>query len=318
MATNGKKPTPPSQRDISISAQQPYNPPSGAPGFAYEGNPSNAQPNLQDRSNQISFKGDTVKPFTLGIQDIDEAVIYYIENIIKPTVIQNGVVQKVPIVYGSAERWKQIQKSGFLKDVEGKTMLPFITFKRDSIEKNRTITNKLDSNFPNNYYVFTKTYNKKDVYDKFSILNNRKPTKEYYVVVVPDYVTVTYSFVVGTYYIEQMNKIVEAMNYASDSYWGNPERFKFKANIDSFSHAVEIVSANERSIRSTFSLKLNGYIVPDNIQKQLISLKKFSERNQVVFNTEIVSDVNNIPNINNLPNPRLDAYEGGSVDEIEF
>ena len=310
MAEQGKKPIPSTQREISISQHQPYD--------VTSGNPNNSFVNPKDRSNQISFKDDTVKPFTLGIQDIDEAIIYYIENIIKPSIVQNGVIQKVPIVYGSAERWKQLQKDGFLKDAEGKTMLPFITFKRDTIEKNRTITNKLDSNFPNNYYVFTKTYNKKDVYDKFNILNNRKPTKEYYVVVVPDYVTVTYSFVVGTYYIEQMNKIVEAMNYASDSYWGNPERFKFKANIDSFSHAVEIVSANERSIRSTFSLKLNGYIVPDNIQKQLISLKKFSERNQVVFNTEIVSDVNNIPNINNLPNPRLDAYKGGSVDEIEF
>lgn len=318
MATDGKKPIPPTQREISISAQQPYDPPSGAPGFTYEGNPSNAQQNPVDRSNQISFKGDTVKPFTLGIQDIDEAVIYYVENVIKPTVVQNGVIQKVPTIYGSAERWKQLQKDGFLKDAEGKTMLPFITFKRDSIDKNRSITNKLDSNFPNNYYIFTKTYNKKDVYDKFSILNNRKPTKEYYVVVVPDYVTVTYSFIIGTYYIEQNNKIIEAMNYASDSYWGNPERFKFKANIDSFSHAVETASTSERSVRSTFSLKLNGYIVPDNIQKQLISLKKYSERNQIIFNTEIVSDVNNIPNINSPLNPRLESYEGGTVDEIGF
>ena len=234
----------------------------------------------------------------LGIQDIDEAIVYYIENIIKPTVIQNGIVQKVPIIYGSAERWKQLQKDGFLKDAEGKTMLPFITFKRDSIDKNRSITNKLDSNFPNNYYIFTKTYNKKDVYDKFSILNNRKPTKEYYVVVVPDYVTVTYSFIVGTYYIEQMNKIVEAINYASDSYWGNPERFKFKASIDSFSHAVEVVSSNERAVKTTFSVKLYGYIVPDNVQKQLSSIKKYSDRNYVVFNSEIAG---NLESINNAP-----------------
>jgi hypothetical protein len=33
-----------------------------------------------------------------------------------------------------------------------------------------------------------------------------------------------------------MNKLIEAINYASDSYWGDPESFKFKASIDSFVH----------------------------------------------------------------------------------
>ena len=51
---------------------------------------------------------------------------------------------------------------------------------------------------------------------------------------MPDYVTINYSCVVQTYYTDQLNKIVEAINYASDSYWGNPERFKFRARIRYF------------------------------------------------------------------------------------
>ena len=294
MADQGKKPTPPTQREISISQQQPYIPPSGAPGFAYEGNPNDAFIDPKSRSNQISFRDDTVKPFTLGIQDIDEAIIYYIENIIKPSIVQNGVIQKVPIVYGSAERWKQLQKDGFLKDAEGKVMMPLITFKRNGIEKNKTIANKLDSNIPNNYYVLSKPYSKTNTYDKFNILNNTRPVKQYYAVVVPDYVTVTYDFVISTYYIEQMNKIVESINYASDSYWGNPERFKFKASIDSFSHAVEVVSTNERAVKTTFTLKLYGYIVPGNIQKQLSSIKKYSDKNHIIFTSEIAGDLDSI------------------------
>ena len=82
------------------------------------------------------------------------------ENIIKPTVQQNGVVQKVPVIYGSPEKWKQIQKDGYYRDSKGKIMMPLITFKRNSIEKNRSITNKLDSNSPNNINVFTKSYSK--------------------------------------------------------------------------------------------------------------------------------------------------------------
>ena len=38
-----------------------------------------------------------------------------------------------------------------------------------------------------------------------------------------------------TYYNDQLNKIMEALEYASDSYWGDPERFKFKATISTLS-----------------------------------------------------------------------------------
>ena len=34
--------------------------------------------------------------------------------------------------------------------------------------------------------------------------------------------------------LKQMNKIIEALEFASDSYWGDPERFLFRAAISSF------------------------------------------------------------------------------------
>jgi hypothetical protein len=172
--------------------------------------------------------------------------------------------------------------------------MPIITFKRNNITKDRSVGNKLDANFPNNIEVFEKSYSKRDEYNNFNVLNNRKPQKEYYAVVMPDYVTVTYDFIISTYYVEQMNKIVEAMNYASDSYWGNPERFKFRARIDSFQTNTELPVGAERIVKTNFTLTLRGYIVPDNIQKQLASIKKFSNAVQVVFTTEVVSNVNDL------------------------
>jgi hypothetical protein len=62
--------------------QEPYIPPAGAPGFSATGNPNLG--NEKGRGDQISFRGDTVKPFSIGIQDIDEAVFYYFQNVIKP------------------------------------------------------------------------------------------------------------------------------------------------------------------------------------------------------------------------------------------
>tara|TARA_R110000868_G_scaffold392013_1_gene662488 strand:- start:44 stop:310 length:267 start_codon:yes stop_codon:yes gene_type:complete len=88
MATKGRKPIPKTQKEIFISQQEPYVPPVGAPGFSPTGNPNLA--NNPGRAGQISFKGDTTKPFSIGIQDIDEAVFYYFQNVIKPYVIQNG------------------------------------------------------------------------------------------------------------------------------------------------------------------------------------------------------------------------------------
>ena len=90
-------------------------------------------------------------------------------------------------------------------------------FKRDSIEKNRSLGNKIDANNPNNFAIFQKGYSKKNVYDRFSTLNNRDEVKELYGVIIPDYVNIAYSCIIFTEYVEQMNKIVESINFASDA-----------------------------------------------------------------------------------------------------
>jgi len=274
---NQKTPRPKTQREILLQtpSQQPYVYPDGT---------VNGNPNLDG----IGPDGRTNRG--------------YMENIIKPTVMQNGVEQKVPIYYGSPERWAQVQKEGYYRDLKGKIMMPVITYKRTNVEKNRSIANKIDANYPNNVQLFQKPYSQKNQYDNFSILNNRIPKKESYAVVMPDYVTLTYDFIISTYYVEQMNKIVEAMNYASDSYWGNPERFQFNARIDSYATSVEIVTAGNRLVKTNFSLRLNGYLIPDTIQKELASVKKVSNATQLIFNMETVSK---IPETNTSSDPRL-------------
>ena len=286
MADKGKIPIPKTQREISVSQQDAFD--------TTRGNPNSAS--QLNRGEQTSFRNDTTKPFTLGFKEIDEAIFYYMENVIKPTVQQNGVVQKVPVIYGSPERWKQIQKDGYYRDKKGKIMMPLITFKRNQIERNKGLTRKLDANNPNNVQIFTKKYSSKDAYNNFDLLNNRTPQEQQYAVVMPDYVNITYDFIVSTYYVEQLNKVIEAINYASNSYWGNPERFKFKATIDSFATPIELATGGERTVKSTFQLKLYGYIVPDTVQKELSSLKKFNSKTQIIFNMEVVSNLESVDN----------------------
>jgi surface protein len=274
------KPTPKTQREISVDLNK-----ESYGGLTNPNLPSPKDPEIK-RASKTSFKGDDVKPFSIGIKDIDEAVFYYFENVIKPFVIQNGERLTVPVIYGSPEKWKSFQKDGYYRDQKGKIMAPLIMFKKESMDKNRAISNKLDANQPNNYSISTKKYNARNSYDNFSILTNRIPEKQYYATVIPDYVTITYTCVIFTYYVEQLNKIVESIEYASDAYWGDPQRFKFKASIDSFGFQTELVQENERIVRSTFDIKLNGYITPEILQKDLESIKKFTNTTRVNFEIE--------------------------------
>jgi len=282
----GRKPIPKTQREISISQENPYVPPVGAPGFSPMGNPNSD--NSLNRAEQTSFRGDTVKPLSIGIQDIDESVMYYFQNVIKPFVIQNNERIAVPVIYGSPEKWKSFQKDGYYRDLQGKIMAPLIMFKKNNIEKVRNLTNKLDANTPHNISVYGKRYSKQNEYSKFNILNNVTPEKTYYATVVPDYLNITYDCVIFTYYNDQLNKIIEALEYASDSYWGDPERFKFKATISSFTPTTELSDNQERVVRCALSITLYGYIIPDVPQKDLNALKKFSNKNKLTFTLETV------------------------------
>lgn len=290
MAIQARKPIPKTQRELSISEQQAFDQRVGNPNYATS--PTSA------RANQMSAKGSTVKPFSIGIKDIDESIFYYFDNIIKPSVIQNGERLPVPVIYGSPEKWKSYQKDGYYRDQKGKIMAPLIMFKRDSIDKNRSIGNKLDANNPNNYSVSSKIYNQRNAYSSFDVLNQTRPQKQYFATVIPDYITLTYSCVVFTYYVEQLNKIVEAIEYASDAYWGDPERYKFRAMIDSFGFQTELTQEDERVVRSTFSIKMNGYIVPELLQKDVTALTQFIDKTTVTITETVSTNLSGQGNLN--------------------
>ena len=255
----------------------------------------------KNRGKDFSFKGDTVKDVSVGLEDLDYAVMYYFENVIKPNVIQNGQRLAVPVIYGSPERWKSVQADGFYRDANGKGLAPLIMFKRESVEKNRSLGNKLDGNRAHLYQIIGTKYNVRNAYDKFSIINNRIPSEQYYVTAVPDYVTLTYSCVIFTDLVEQNNKLVESIQFASDSYWGDPNRWKFKARIDSFTTTTLLEQGEDRAARSTFSLILNGYILPDTINKDLaVARSKFYTTSQVVFDLEIIDGAGITTNIDEL------------------
>ena len=244
--------------------------------------------NLAD---QTTRKNDNVQDISIGLQDHDEAIMYYFDNVIKPSVIVNGNRTNVPIIYGSPERWKSVQKDGFYRDKEGKIQTPLIMFKRDSVEKRRDLGNKLDGNNPQLFYTFQERYTKQNRYDNFTVLQGRKPQKELYRVVVPDFIKLQYTCTIWCDFVAQMNKLIEMINYSADSYWGDKDRFQFNAKIDTYNNTTEVAQGDNRVVKSNFGLTIQGYLVPDSLNKKLSSqnMLKGYTKSQIIFNNEIAT-----------------------------
>ena len=241
-----------------------------------------------NRAEQISRKDDLTQDISIGLKDHDEAIMYYFNNVIRPSVIINGNRTNVPVIYGSPERWKSVQKDGYFRDKEGKLQVPLIMFKRDNVEKRRDLGNKLDGNNPQLYYTIQEKYTKRNQYDNFSVLQNRIPQREYHTVVVPDFIRLTYTCTIWCDYVAQMNKLIEMINYTSDSYWGDKERFKFNAKIDTFSNTTELQQGDNRIVKTDFGLTLQGYLVPDSVNKELAKKpQKYFSKSTVIFNSEL-------------------------------
>ena len=266
----------------------PYDTKEGNPNQVFSEPSKLGQPE-QNRAYEMSLKGDTDKDFYIGIKDIDEAVMYYFNNVLKLSVVQNNVRINVPVIYGTPEYWKTIQADGYYRDENGKMMAPLLMFKRRSVTQNRELGNKLDGNSAHNVQAFETKFNRRNIYNNFSILNNKVPETKYVVSVTPDYITVEYECVVWTYFVEQMDKLIEAINFASRSYWGDPNRFQFLTSIESFEDSISYAIGENRAVRTNFNMTLNGYLIPDSINKQLASKNLYYGISQVVFGLEIAT-----------------------------
>ena len=244
-----------------------------------------------NRGYLYSRSGENIKNPEVTLIDIDSSILFYFENVIQPSIEENGENIKVPIMYASPERWSAIKNKGFLRDKKRQVITPVIVYRRTSVTKYYTVPQyKLDSNNPHMFYTFEKKFSQINKYDNFSQQIGLLPQREYYNVMMPDYVSVSYDFIIWTSYIEQMNKIVEKVVYSDGAYWGDPEKMKFRSSIESFEDATEI-SDNERLVRTNFSVTLRGYLLPKGNFDHRSTTQKFLTPKKVIFGTETVDSI---------------------------
>lgn len=221
--------------------------------------------------------------YTKGVRliDIDTTIAEYMGEVVIPDLEENGNTVKVPLIYGNAERWKGARKDGYLRDVRGKIQIPLIMFKRNSIERDSNMQHFREGvNMPS-----YQKYSSKNRYEKFSLQIGAKPVYEIHNVRMPSYVTVTYEVMIWTSFTEHMNRIVEAFQYATDKYWGKEDSYKFRVRIESFDNQQEVGEGSERIIRTTFTMVVNAYLLPETYNEKPIVEKYFSKK-KVVFGIE--------------------------------
>ena len=246
-----------------------------------------------NRGYLYSRSKDDIKNPSVTLMDMDGAITHYFEKVIKPSVLDNGENVKVPIMYASPERWKAIQRDGFMKDKKRQTITPVIAYRRTSIEKDTSLPqDKLDANNPHLFYTFEKKFSNVNKYDNFSTQIGLIPQREYYNVTLPDYVTISYDFIIWTSYIEQMNKIVEKVVYSDGAYWGDPDKMRFRTSVDSFTDATEVSDA-ERLVRTNFTVTMRGYLLPEGNFDHRSTTQKFISPKKVVFGTETDTKITN-------------------------
>jgi len=281
--------------------------------MAWKGNPENPAPNYSPkhegdnrgseltsikREEQIRRDTDTQKDFTVKLIDIDTTVLKQLEKF-DIQVVDDGNKIKVPVHYASPEKWKSIQKDGVLRDYNGKLILPGIVFKRTGSEKDNT---RITFNRYLRYSVLKK-YSTKNRYTPFNVLMGKNvPINEIYNVVMPDHMVFTYQFIIWTEYVEQMNSIVEKINFETEDYWGEEKGFRFRTKIDSFAHTIELPVDGDRVVKTEFNLVVNGYLLPDaytTMQNEKMTTEKMLSPKKIVMGTEVVGSEFDFSNIEN-------------------
>lgn len=224
--------------------------------------------------------GDINQSVTL--YDVDYAIMSYLEDVALPNLSdsQNTNI-KIPVIYGNSERWNGARKQGVYRDNKGRIQLPMMMIRRTGVAKNDAIP-MLNRHV--SYATVTK-WNKRNRYDRFSILNGITPAYDLYNITMPDYVEVTYECMAWTSFTEHMNVVIEALSFASDEYWGDKTRFKFYASVADYNVVNEVNDNQERINRLEFSLNVKAYLLPEKFASENTT-RKSQSINRVVVTSE--------------------------------
>tara|TARA_R100001015_G_C4619194_1_gene175845 strand:- start:940 stop:1806 length:867 start_codon:yes stop_codon:yes gene_type:complete len=250
-------------------------------------------PKLVRREAQIRRDQDKHNGFSITLYDVDFAIKRYIEQKIKPYIVENGRNVPVPVQYGSPEKWTSMQKLAALRDGKSKSNFPLIVYSRTNVSKNTELSKltvfqgrerQLMDHFVNRYSEVNK-------YDRFSTLQNRQPKRERFSMVVPTFVDITYSIQIFCDFIEQINGINEMFWDHQGKAWGM--EYKFMTGYSSTDLNTTVPSDGDRLVTSNIDLNVKAGLISKDIDLQPSTGRNVTNYN-IKFGTRVVSDINEI------------------------
>lgn len=270
-----------------------------------------------NRETQMRRDNDTVKLPKIGLYDIDYGIYYHLKDVWKPQIIDNDVAISVPVMFSSGEKWAQIRANGFLRDKDKKVQSPLMVIKRNNIEQDSRLSLFPGQVWGGNSTLYPSTkvipYKRSGMqFDKISGQYQTKESIEYYIVDLPEYIRVTYDLILWTDLQEQMNVLIQGLIPMSGHMWG--DFYKFRTQVQSITPETVNVPGEDRLIKTTVSLYVDGYLRNEfeyqsaKIQK-MFSVKKvrFMEEGseQILFNQ--INDINepSVENTANIPQTEL-------------
>jgi hypothetical protein len=259
------------------------------------------------RHTQIRRDNDKTRTLGITLYDIDFAIKSFIDNTIQLKVEDSNDLIQVPTIYANSEKWASIQKDGFLKDKKGKTMVPLLSFRRSNVAIKSEMRRNKVATTNQIAYIMKQKYNTTNPYDKFSLLNDKRKSNEYFLTPIPDYVDITYDFIGWCEYQNQLNYIIEQFIYFGGKSFGDRNSFKFSTNIDGATIEDSNTTGQDRLVRTSFQLLVHGYLIPKDVARE-VTTKRIVTENKIVFTSEAFRSINDIQTeadkINSYHNPK--------------
>ena len=250
------------------------------------------------------------KDISSALYDIDYAVKWHLENIIRPTVTEENSVITVPILFAAGEKWAAIQKHGYLRDNQGKLLTPLIMIKRNSVTNRDDLQDLHVLESADARITFKRTYTSQNKYDRFN-LSRGQPVGEYYSMDVPKFVQIEYELLIWTNNSIQINEVVEQLMWFNGKAFGDSH--KFITHIEPPSFEAVNSTGEDRIVRATMGMRTKAHIL--NVHgPNAPGMFKIIPVNKFVIAQEVdsVIDVGAVTSPRALTSTAIPAAGGGS------
>jgi hypothetical protein len=250
---------------------------------------------ILNRAEQIRRDDDIIRTTKRSLYDIDYAIKWYIENEIRPQIIDQERLLPVPVIFAAGEKWDNVRKLGYIRDEKGMLQSPVIMLKRNSVTERDSVRG-LDVNhvLSENVRIYKTKYNERNKYqdELFPIpLNEPQPSEKVYIADIPKYVNIEYEMMLWCDFTEQMNYLVDQILPYSRYAWGN-EANRFSTSLGQISFETVNTVGEDRLVRATIPITVLGTLLSEqevrrSTLRKAYSVKKVTFENIVDLDADL-------------------------------